>query len=257
MQSSQDDEGKASLEFSIGVTATNRQPFILHCPLRYPIYASDDDNFFVEAEAPGLQLWCNALNEYLLDTAGRLTLSAILAKGVSLYSSADSAATSAGASTSGMGGARPKTRTEFPSDDSDDDQPADEDMDEDDLYDEEEVTHGEDEQLEDILDNDLSWELEIARRKKAWKRKETELREEVKKSENGKEDKTASQLYHDPSFKNRQPKQVFTDAGASGILMNDLVAIMESVNDSGIEADTIGDNIFQWNVKIRNFSNNW
>ena len=32
--------------------------------------------------------------------------------------------------------------------------------------------------LEDILDNDLTWELEIARRKKRWKLKEIELRAE-------------------------------------------------------------------------------
>ena len=34
-------------------------------------------------------MWCNALNEFLLDTDGQLTLSAILDKGLSLYSSAD------------------------------------------------------------------------------------------------------------------------------------------------------------------------
>ena len=32
--------------------------------------------------------------------------------------------------------------------------------------------------MEDILDNDLTWELEIARRKKRWKLKEIELRAE-------------------------------------------------------------------------------
>jgi hypothetical protein len=30
-----------------------------------------DENFFVEAE-PGLQLWCNALNEFLLDSSDSL-----------------------------------------------------------------------------------------------------------------------------------------------------------------------------------------
>ena len=34
-------------------------------------------------------MWCNALNEYLLDTDGQLSLSAILDKGLSLYSAAD------------------------------------------------------------------------------------------------------------------------------------------------------------------------
>ena len=35
-----------------------------------------------------------------------------------------------------------------------------------------------DETLEDILDNDLTWELEIARRMKRWRQKEIELRAE-------------------------------------------------------------------------------
>jgi len=51
--------------------------------------------------------------------------------------------------------------------------------------------------------------------------------------------------------------QVFTSAAASGILTNDLVSIMETTDVTGIEADTIEDNIFQWNVKVKNFSPNW
>ena len=47
----------------------------------------------MEADS-GLQLWCNALNEYLLDTDGRLSLSNILNKGLSLYSSADAGSVS-------------------------------------------------------------------------------------------------------------------------------------------------------------------
>jgi baculoviral IAP repeat-containing protein 6 len=116
---------------------------------------------------------------------------------------------------------------------------------------------GDDEQLEDILDNDLTWELEIARRKKRWRLKEDELRsEKVRNSDAGiaEEDRTLQQLYHDPSIKSRQPKQVFTSAAASGILTNDLVQIMDTAETTGIEADTVEDNIFQWNVKIRNFS---
>ena len=99
--------------------------------------------------------------------------------------------------------------------------------------------------------------MEIARRKKRWRIKEEELRNERSKSSDNvavEEDRSLQQLFHDPSIKNRQPKQVFTSAAASGILTNDLVQIMETMEDSGIEADTIEDNIFQWNVKIRNFS---
>ena len=49
-------------------------------------------------------------------------------------------------------------------------------------------------------------------------------------------------------MKNRQPKQVFTSV--SGILINDLVSIIESSKEIFIVADTVGDNIFQWNVKL-------
>jgi len=93
LQQTVDEEGKTRLEFRLD----SRQDFTLHCPLNYPEYRSDDENFFVEAKCD-LSAWCNALNEYLLDTAGVLTLSDILDKGLSLYSSADQRAASAGAS---------------------------------------------------------------------------------------------------------------------------------------------------------------
>lgn len=131
------------------------------------------------------------------------------------------------------------------------------DMDVNDEEEEEDQLPGDDEQLEYILDNDLTWELEIARRKKRWKIKEAELRADRSNKNSdaaaAEKDKTLQQLYHDPTMKNRQPKQVFTSAAASGILTNDLVQIMETVNHTGIEADTIEDNIFQWNVRIKNF----
>jgi baculoviral IAP repeat-containing protein 6 len=109
----------------------------------------------------------------------------------------------------------------------------------------------EDEQLDDMLDQDLNWELEVARRKKRWKAKEEELRSGGKDDANG----SLGTVYHDPSIKNRQPKQVFTNAAASGILINDLVNIMETTKETSIVADTVGDNIFQWNVKLAEFSN--
>ena len=79
-----DGEGKASLQLIID----NSQSFTLHCPTNYPDY--QDDNFFVEAPC-ALQLWCNALNEFLLDSACQLSLGTILSKGTSLYSSKDRA----------------------------------------------------------------------------------------------------------------------------------------------------------------------
>ena len=42
-----------------------------------------EENFFIEAE-PGLQLWCNALNEYILDSTDTLRFILTL---VFLYSS--------------------------------------------------------------------------------------------------------------------------------------------------------------------------
>ena len=65
-QSQSDEDGKCILIFSI----EGLQNFTLYCPINYPEYNCVEDNFFVEADQ-GLQLWCNALNEYLLDTAGK------------------------------------------------------------------------------------------------------------------------------------------------------------------------------------------
>ena len=189
-QTRTNEDGKTSLEFSI---EASEQKFTLHCPSHYPDYGNDD-NFFVEADS-GLQLWCNALNEYLLDTDGQLSLSAILNKGLSLYSAAD---------------ARSRSRDVSMSSNYNDED--DEDCDDmRDIDDDEDEGHGDDDQLEDILDNDLSWELEIARRRKRWRQKEKELRAARKKS-NGSSDSndesSMQQLYQDPSIKGRQPKQV-------------------------------------------------
>jgi len=243
------DDGKTSLDFSI---EASEQKFTLHCPSHYPNYGNDD-NFFVEADS-GLQMWCNALNEYLLDSDEQLSLSSILNKGLSLYSSADA-----------------KTRSRDVSMSSNANE-EDEDYDEMADMDEEDDGLGDDDTLEDILDNDLSWELEIARRRKRWRNKERELRDACKKTnsssgstsgsgsggglanETNDESTLYQHSYQDPSIKGRQPKQVFSTDAASGILINDLVSIMESATETGISADTIDDNIFQWNVKIKNFA---
>ena len=60
---SQDEDGVKSMVFAI-----DSRKFQLRCPGNYPHY--EDDNFFVEAPS-SLQLWCNALNEYLLDSSGK------------------------------------------------------------------------------------------------------------------------------------------------------------------------------------------
>ena len=110
----------------------------------------------------------------------------------------------------------------------------------------------EDYHLDDLLDQDLNWELEIARRKKRWKLKEDEMRDESGKKKIKTLDST---LHPDSNLKtsSRQPKQIFTSAGASGILINDLVSIMETVKETHIVADSVDDNIFLWNVKMSNF----
>ena len=91
-------------------------------------------------EAPScLQLWGNALNEFLLDSEDQLSLTAILSKGSSLYSSKD--------------------RTEMM------DYEDNSDREEDDEYgeeeEEEEEIGPEDYHLDDMLDEDLNWELKV------------------------------------------------------------------------------------------------
>jgi hypothetical protein len=130
-----------------------------------------------------------------LDTDGQLSLSAILNKGLSLYSAADARARSREVSMSSN------------VNDDDDEYGEMADMDEED-DDDDEVGPGDDDQLEDILDNDLSWELEIARRKKRWRQKESQLRLERQKNSESGEDRSMQQFYHDPVIKSRQPKQV-------------------------------------------------
>jgi len=214
----QDDDGVKNVEFLID----SKQSFILRCPQDYPKY--QDDNFFVEASS-SLQLWSNALNEFLLDSSDNLHIGAILSKACSLYSYDDS--------------------MDF--DDNSDEE--DIDIDEEEEEEEGEENAQEDYHLDDLLDQDLNWELEVARRKKRWKLKEEELRNAA----DNKDSSGSSTLHPDQNLKSRQPKQIFTSAGASGILINDLVSIMESVKDTQIVADSIDDNIFQWNVKISNF----
>ena len=80
-QSSTDpDDGKASLAFQLD----GGLGFTLLCPLGYPKYRADEENFFVEADV-GLSAWCNAINEYLLDSDGVLSLTDILNKSITLY----------------------------------------------------------------------------------------------------------------------------------------------------------------------------
>ena len=158
-----------------------------------------------------------------------LRLGAILSKGCSLYSSKD------------------KEAEVMDFDENTDDDIEDEPIDEDEEDNEEAEDIQEDYHLDDLLDQDLNWELEIARRRKRWKAKEEEMRESSGKVDSG------STLHPDSNLKGRQPKQIFSSQGASGILINDLVSIMETVGETAIRADSVEDNIFQWSVKMSDF----
>jgi len=46
------EEGTTTLEFRLD----SKQVFTLHCPLHYPAYCSNEENFFVEAKC-GLHAW--------------------------------------------------------------------------------------------------------------------------------------------------------------------------------------------------------
>ena len=118
------------------------ESFTLRCPPSYPHYDTTQDNFFVEAPSC-LQLWGNALNEFLLDSQDQLSLVSILSKGCSLYSSKD--------------------RTEMMDyeDTSDREEEEDEYGDEEEEEEEEEEIGPEDYHLDDMLDKDLNWELEV------------------------------------------------------------------------------------------------
>ena len=194
IQSDHDSDEKVTMKLSIGA---KEELFTMTCPLNYPNYDQESDNFFVESIDidTDLQVWCNALNEYLLDSGRRLTLANILNKGLSLFASNDSVQTISNVS----------ENNDISEEDQSDYDSA---MDDDDESNEEEDFNI-DGQMEDILDENLKKELEIGRRKKNWKLKEAQLRAE-KDAENLQDDEESAIDYTDPSssIQGRQPKQV-------------------------------------------------
>ncbi|PSN58000.1 hypothetical protein C0J52_08097 [Blattella germanica] len=172
-----------------------------YCPSEYPKY---EDHFFVEASS-SLQFWCNALNEFILDSKILLPLDTILDKASSLYL---------------------KKSNRSPCMSSSDSEP------DADLAEEFMVVDGDYEETED-------WDHILCQKKKRWRLKEAELRAATKQP------KTSDMF--DGNVKDH-PKQVFSNSGASGILTNDLVAIMESKHKTGINAEPIDDNIYKWAV---------
>ena len=201
LQDSVCEDGRICLQLSLG---TNKH-FTLFCPAEYPDYK---DHFFVEASS-SLQFWCNALNEFILDSAVLLSLEAILEKAASLYYRKTSSSSYLSSSES--------------------DQEADEFM----------VVDGDSEEEEEE-----SWEHTLCQKKKKWRLKEAELRAATKQP------KTSDMF--DGNVKDH-PKQVFSNSAASGILTNDLVAIMETKHKTGINAEPVEDNIYRWAVFLSQF----
>lgn len=107
----------------------------------------------------------------------------------------------------------------------------------DDSADDDEIPMEED----DLYDADIV----IEEKKKRWRQKEATLRADSNRPK-------ASDTF--PSTAKDHPEQVFSSSGASGILTNDLVNIMMSAKHSGIAAEPVEDNIYQWHVYLSSFS---
>nr|CAD7196419.1 unnamed protein product [Timema douglasi] len=189
------EDGRICLNLTIG----KGQEFLIICPLNYPNY---DDNFFVEA-VPKLQLWCNELNEFILDSDEVLSLTHVLNKADSSYYHKSS------------------SLLDSLSSDSDQD------------YEEED------------MDSDIDYfEIDVCQMKRKWQKKEIELR-----SQNG---QTTSSDMCIGVLKNNSV-QVFSNSAASGILMNELIAILKEKDNTGVTVHPINDNIYQWSVKFSKF----
>jgi len=192
------EDGRLLLKISMGP----EKVFSLYCPYNYP---ADDGNFFVETESVN-HLWCNSLNEFILDASERLTLSAVLDKAFSLdLSTVDSPCVS-----------------------SDSEEENEEFM---------------------VLDNDDEydvWEKMLWDKMKAWRIKEAAVRGSIKP-----QDKLS---FCREATKKLESDQIFSKSAASGILTNDLVNIIRSSKETGINVEPVDDNIYEWCVRFSNFS---
>nr|XP_006820908.1 PREDICTED: uncharacterized protein LOC102805518 [Saccoglossus kowalevskii] len=200
--------------------------FRLLCPSGYP---NHEDNFFVEA-GPAVRLWCNALNEYLLDAPSILTLKEVLNKAVMLHGN----------------GKRDGTSPEG--------------TDEEDGMEEDEIEEEDHEAMmmsDDDDDNTFTtkWELDIARKKKLWALKEAEIRDEMKKRKHivACSEPMELEVRQASDQEQEQAQQIFSNTAASGVLTNDLVRILESEQELGLTAEPVDDNIYKWSVKLFDF----
>ncbi|KAK7866626.1 hypothetical protein R5R35_011533 [Gryllus longicercus] len=193
------DDGRIYLKFTMGRNKT----FTLFCPALYPNH--EDNVFFVEA-TPSLQLWCNTINEFILDSDSLLSLETILYKAAALYY---------------------KNVPKSPCNSSSDSE----------VEGEEDMMLGE--------ESDEEWEYTISQKKKQWRLKEALVRAVTNQPK-------ISDMF-EGSVKDH-PKQVFSNSGASGILTNDLVALMKSAKQTGIKVEAVEDNIYRWYVFLSSFN---
>ncbi|XP_062509356.1 baculoviral IAP repeat-containing protein 6-like isoform X2 [Corticium candelabrum] len=215
---------------SMTMLLDSEHEFLLQCPTNYP---SHSDNFFVNTSSSTAKLWCNALNEYVLDSPAPLTLHQILNKALDLYGSKLSISAAAIS------------------------------VDSDDMASDDEVDMGEDVVDDDDDDDDgchmgmlsddeaftTEWELELARKKKRWAKKEESLRDQLERSQEGSSTATVRPTGEEA----KQAKQIFSTNAASGILTNDLIKIIETEQEIGFSAEPVDDNIYCWNVKMFDF----
>lgn len=188
-------DGQINLEFVID----SETKFKIICPSGYPNY---EDNFFVESSSH--DLWCNCLNEFILDSNKKHTLDVILNKAHSLYFK--------------------NSHTTLDSSSSDSE------------------TDGEEYLLIDECDVE---ERMYEEKKKLWRQKESFIRASNQKPK-------TSDMFQ--GTVKDHPQQVFSNSAASGILTNDLVNIMKSAKETGINADPVEDNIYQWFVYLSGFN---
>ncbi|XP_014667326.1 PREDICTED: baculoviral IAP repeat-containing protein 6-like [Priapulus caudatus] len=97
------------------------------------------------------------------------------------------------------------------------------------------------------------WELRLSRKKKRWLQKEAQVRREMKKAKLSSTGAEIQGVFQASSQEKEAVRQIFSTSAASGILTNDLVKIMESEEVTGISAEPIDDNIYQWCVKFSKF----
>eukprot|EP01114_Cavostelium_apophysatum_P004651 TRINITY_DN1498_c0_g1_i1.p1 TRINITY_DN1498_c0_g1~~TRINITY_DN1498_c0_g1_i1.p1 ORF type:complete len:1151 (-),score=363.17 TRINITY_DN1498_c0_g1_i1:73-3525(-) len=102
----------------------------------------------------------------------------------------------------------------------------------------------------DLESEEFAHVLETLELKKRWSKKESQLRENQKVEE---DDRKKRNIESPLAHKSKKVVQIFSSHGASGILANDLLQIMEETDELGFSAEAVDDNIYHWRVKLFNF----